>query len=232
MTTTTQNATKPHDQDTLIRLAGLGKRYGSTPALSELDLEIGRGEFVAVVGPSGSGKSTLLGLVGLLETPSSGEYELLGENVAGMADREASSLRNRRFGFVFQQFHLLPQLTAWENVARPLLYAGVPRAERKTRSLTLLNELGLEHRSHHRATQLSGGEQQRVAIARALINDPEVILADEPTGNLPHELWSHVLDLLEAEWKNGKTVIVVTHEPGVAARAQRVVRLRDGRLEG
>jgi putative ABC transport system ATP-binding protein len=225
---------KPAEQDgsqALIRLAGLSKKYGATSALTGLDLEIARGEFVAIVGPSGSGKSTLLGLVGLLETPSSGGYELLGEDVAGIGDREASALRNHRFGFVFQQFHLLPQLTAWENVARPLVYAGVPHATRKARSLELLAKLGLANRSHHRALQLSGGEQQRVAIARALINDPEVILADEPTGNLPQELWGQVLDMLETGWRNGKTVIVVTHEPAVAARAQRVVRLRDGRLE-
>lgn len=231
MTSSVRSPTKPSGDGTFIRLAGLSKQYGSTRALTGLDLVINEGEFVAIVGPSGSGKSTLLGLVGLLETPSSGGYEFMGEDVAGLGDKEASALRNHRFGFVFQQFHLLPQLSAWENVARPLMYAGVPKAERKSRSLALLAELGLEHRSHHRALQLSGGEQQRVAIARALINDPEVILADEPTGNLPQELWGQVLDLLEAEWKNGKTVIIVTHEPGVANRAQRIVRLRDGQLE-
>lgn len=231
MTSSVRSPTKPSGDGTFIRLAGLSKQYGSTRALTGLDLVINQGEFVAIVGPSGSGKSTLLGLVGLLETPSSGGYELMGEDVAGLGDKEASALRNHRFGFVFQQFHLLPQLTAWENVARPLMYAGVAKAERKSRSLALLAELGLEHRSHHRALQLSGGEQQRVAIARALINDPEVILADEPTGNLPQELWGQVLNLLEAEWKTGKTVIIVTHEPGVADRAQRIVRLRDGQLE-
>lgn len=218
-------------KEALIRLAGLSKQYGTTSALTSLDLAVGMGEFVAIVGPSGSGKSTLLGLMGLLEAPSSGGYEFMGENVATLGDKEASVLRNRRFGFVFQQFHLLPQLTAWENVARPLVYAGVPRSERKLRSLALLAELGLGHRTHHRALQLSGGEQQRVAIARALVNDPEVILADEPTGSLPQELWGQVLDLLESQWRNGKTVIVVTHESSVAARAQRTVRLRDGALE-
>lgn len=224
--------------DVLIGLAGIGKAYGSTSALDGLDLQIDRGEYVAIVGPSGSGKSTLLGLVGLLETSSAGSYRLLGESVPGIGDKEASSLRNRRFGFVFhrfgfvfQQFHLLPQLTAWENVARPLVYASVPAAERKARSLQLLAALGLAQRSRHRALQLSGGEQQRVAIARALINDPDVILADEPTGNLPQEQWRQVLDLFETEWAKGKTVIIVTHEPAVAARAKRTVQLRDGRLD-
>ncbi|MBX3144357.1 MAG: ABC transporter ATP-binding protein [Trueperaceae bacterium] len=212
-------------------MAGLSKTYGSTPALNDLDLEIGRGEFVAIVGPSGSGKTTLLGLMGLLETPSTGDYELGGAPVARIGDREASALRNRHFGFVFQQFHLLPQATAWENVARPLVYAGISAAERKSRSLAMLKEVGLSHRSDHRATQLSGGEQQRVAIARALVNDPAVVLADEPTGNLPQEQWEQVLGLLESEWRRGKTVIVVTHDPAVAARAQRIVRLRDGRLD-
>lgn len=231
MISSPQHTAKPFGGDVLIRLAGLSKQYGTTHALTGLNLAIRKGEFVAIVGPSGSGKSTLLGLVGLLEAPSSGGYKLLGDDVEKLGDREASALRNQRFGFVFQQFHLLPQLSAWENAARPLLYAGVPRGERKSRSLALLAELGLENRSHHRATQLSGGEQQRVAIARALINNPEVILADEPTGSLPQELWGQVLGLLEAQWRNGKTVIVVTHEPSVAARAQRVVRLRDGQLD-
>lgn len=172
--------------------------------------------------------STLLGLLGLLENPSSGEYRFRGQSVSALEDAELSRLRNQTFGFVFQQFHLLPELTAWENVARPLQYAGVSRRERKERALDLLREFGLEHRSHHRPAQLSGGEQQRVAIARALVNDPEVILADEPTGSLPQTQWQTVLEALRQLNDQGKTVIMVTHEPQVAAQAQRQIMLQDG----
>ncbi len=159
------------------------------------------GGYFALGGTSGAGKTTPLRILGLLETPAAGEYRFNGESRSTLSDRQLSELRDRAFGFVFQQFHLLPQVTAWENVARPLVYAGVPHATRKARSLELLAKLGLANRSHHRALQLSGGEQQRVAIARALINDPEVILADEPTGNVPQELWGQVLDMLETGWR-------------------------------
>jgi len=218
------------DVEALIQLDGFSKTYGSVTAVSNVTLNIQAGDFVAIVGPSGSGKSTLLGVLGLLEHATSGSYRFKGKMVADLDDTEASRLRNRSFGFVFQQFHLLPELTAWENVARPLLYAGVPRGERKARALALLEKLGLAARAHHRPAQLSGGEQQRVAIARALINDPDVILADEPTGNLPQLQWEPILELLAQLNREGKTVLIVSHEPGIAQQAKRCVELRDGRV--
>lgn len=219
------------EQAPVIELEGLSKRYGSVSVLNALSMRVPAGGYFALGGASGAGKTTLLGILGLLETPTAGEYRFHGESTSTLSDRQLSELRNRAFGFVFQQFSLVPSLSAWQNVARPLTFAGVPRREHRRRALELLDRLGLAARAEHKPSQLSGGEQQRVAIARALINDPEVILADEPTGNLPQELWGQVLDMLETGWRNGKTVIVVTHEPAVAARAQRIVRLRDDRLE-
>lgn len=225
MSETARGSTAP-----LIRLDGYSKRYGTVEAVRDASLAIAVGEFVAITGPSGSGKTTLLGMLGLLESPSSGEYTLDGRPVTTLTDLEQSRLRNQRFGFVFQQFHLLPDLSAWENVARPLMYAGVGRRQRKARALALLARLGLGDRSDHRPMQLSGGEQQRVAIARALINEPEVVLADEPTGNLPQSQWQPILQMLEELNASGKTVIVVTHEPQVAARAARRIELQDGQV--
>lgn len=224
------NETATRSPAPLIRLSGYSKRYGSVQAVHDASVEIDAGEFVAITGPSGSGKSTLLGMLGLLEPPSSGSYSLDGKAVSSLKDPEQSRLRNERFGFVFQQFHLLPELSAWENVARPLVYAGVGRRERKERALKLLARFGLDERGGHRPMQLSGGEQQRVAIARALVNDPDVVLADEPTGNLPQAQWQPILAMLEELNARGKTLIVVTHEPLVAERAGRRIELLDGRV--
>ena len=215
----------------LISLHGITKLYHDLEVLSEVSLEVRAGEFLALTGPSGSGKSTLLGILGLLERPSSGEYLLRGQEVSRLSDAEQSKLRNRTFGFVFQQFHLLPELTALDNVARPLVYAGVRPHERRERAMRLLERFGLQARATHRPAQLSGGEQQRVAIARALVNDPQIILADEPTGNLPQALWQNILSILDGLHKEGRTVVVVSHDPLVAARAHRHVRLKDGRVE-
>lgn len=214
----------------LIRLESYSKNYGAVSAVHDANIAIEAGEFIAITGPSGSGKTTLLGMLGLLESPSSGSYMLRGRVVAELEDVEQSRLRNANFGFVFQQFYLLPELTAWENVARPLRYAGVSRRARKERALALLNEFGLEERIQHRPAQLSGGEQQRVAIARALVNDPEVLLADEPTGSLPQAQWQPILDTLERLNAQGRTVIMVTHEPLVAERARRQIMLQDGQI--
>ncbi len=214
----------------LISVQGLTKAYGSVTAVDHLDLSVEAGDFLAITGPSGSGKSTLLGILGLLEEPSAGEYRFAGRPVMSLSDQEASRLRNRHFGFVFQQFHLLPHLSAWENVARPLTFAGVKRRERKERALAMLERVSLSHRSHHRPTQLSGGEQQRVAIARALVTDPDLILADEPTGNLPQAQWGPILDLLAELNEAGKTVLIVSHEPAVVRRARASIELGDGKL--
>lgn len=216
----------------LIELSSLSKSYGKVQAVSDVSLALRRGEFAAITGPSGSGKSTLLGIIGLLEAPTSGDYLFRGKHVQAMTDTHAAQLRNQAFGFVFQEFHLLPELSAWENVARPLVYAGVAKPERRQRALDLLETFGLADRAGHRPAQLSGGEQQRVAIARALVNDPEVVLADEPTGNLPEEQWQPVLQALGDLAASGKTVVVVTHEPAVAAAAERNIVLRSGSVVG
>ena len=217
-------------QPELMRLSSLSKKYGSTQAIHDLDLQIRRGDYLAITGPSGSGKSTLLGILGLLESPNKGSYELEGQNVVALRDGQAARLRNERFGFIFQQFHLLPKLTALENAVRPLMIAGMRKQERLDIGKQLLSRLGLQNRANHFATQLSGGEQQRVAIARALVTNADIILADEPTGNLQQEQWEIVLNLLEEQWQQGKTIVIVTHDSEVASRAKRVVKLRDGQL--
>jgi putative ABC transport system ATP-binding protein len=216
--------------ESLMVLSGISKNFGTLEVLKDIELRIHSGEFLALMGASGSGKSTLLGILGLLEQPDSGTYSFSGRDVSHLSDSEQSRLRNKAFGFVFQQFHLLPELNAWENVARPLVYAGVRLKERRDRALTLLEMLGLAARAKHRPSQLSGGEQQRVAIARALINDPEVILADEPTGNLPQRLWRDVMDLLLDQNRQGRTIVLVTHDERVAAEAHRQVHLQDGQM--
>lgn len=218
------------DTERMIVLEGVGKHFGAAVVLRDLALQVTAGEFVAICGPSGAGKTTLLSIIGLLEQPSSGIYWLKGQPVLQLGDAQLSALRNRTFGYVFQNFSLAPRLTAWQNVARPLMYAGVARHERKARACKLLTQFGLADKLQLRPHQLSGGEQQRVAIARALVNNPEVILADEPTGNLPEEQWAPVFDILSQLNREGKTIIIITHNPEVASRAERVLELRSGVL--
>ncbi|HEY9448359.1 MAG TPA: ABC transporter ATP-binding protein [Gemmatimonadaceae bacterium] len=199
-------------------------------ALRGVDLAIRRNEYVAIMGPSGSGKSTLMNIVGCLDTPNAGEYWLNGELVSTMRDDELARVRNREIGFVFQTFNLLPRATALHNVELPLVYAGVPSAERKRRAKEALEKVQLDNRVDHRPNELSGGQRQRVAIARALINNPAILLADEPTGNLDSQTSDEIMRVFEGLANGGQTVIMVTHEPDIAAHARRVVVLRDGRI--
>ena len=199
-------------------------------ALEGVTLNIGEGEFVAVMGPSGSGKSTFMNLAGCLDAPTSGDYFLAGENVARLTGDALSRIRNQRIGFVFQQFNLLPRTTAQDNVELPLLYSGLARAERHARAIRCLTQVGLANRLDHQPNQLSGGQQQRVAIARALVNDPVLILADEPTGALDSRTSIEVMALLQELNRGGITVVLVTHEADVAAFARRVILFRDGRV--
>ena len=199
-------------------------------ALDGVNLSIGRGEYVAVMGPSGSGKSTLLNIVGLLDRPSRGRYLLDGAETTGLSDARQAELRSRKLGFVFQTFHLVPRLTAFENVELPLILAGEPPAERRPRVARVLEDLGLADRARHRPDQLSGGQRQRVAIARAVVMQPEILLADEPTGNLDSVSGSDVITTLEALNARGITLIVVTHDAALSTRARRLVQFRDGRI--
>lgn len=202
----------------------------SVQALRGLDLTIKPGEFVAIMGPSGSGKSTLMHLLGCLDLPSNGIVQLDGKDVTKLDEDTLAQIRGKKIGFVFQTFNLIPTLTAQENVDLPLFFQGVPRKERSARAVELLQKVGLDGRVHHKPSQLSGGERQRVAIARALANDPEIILADEPTGNLDSESGEAILKLLEQLNCEGKTIILVTHNPEAAAYAHRIVRIKDGKL--
>jgi len=199
-------------------------------ALKGIDLEVAQGEFVAIVGPSGSGKSTLMNLVGCLDTPSEGRYLLGGEDVSKFTRDALADVRNRRVGFVFQGFNLLPQISAFENVELPLLFGGVPPKKRKERVEELLAKVGLADRMDHKPTELSGGQMQRVAIARALAMKPDVILADEPTGNLDTSSGGDIMGLFTDLWQHGSTLVVITHDMGLARRAGRVVEIRDGRI--
>ncbi|MCZ7650758.1 MAG: ABC transporter ATP-binding protein [Thermoanaerobaculia bacterium] len=218
----------------VIAMRGVRKVYDTgavqVEALKGIDLTVGAGDFVAIVGPSGSGKSTLLNLIGCLDTPSGGSYRLLGEEVEGLGPDRLAEIRNRRVGFVFQSFNLLPQITAWENVELPLLFKGVPRRERQERVEQLFAQVGLSDRMRHRPTELSGGQMQRVAIARALACDPTLVLADEPTGNLDSASGKDVLHLFEELGEQGRTMLVITHDMAVAARTRRVVRIADGEI--
>jgi putative ABC transport system ATP-binding protein len=201
------------------------------PVLKGIDLDILNNEYVALMGPSGSGKSTLMNILGCLDSPTSGTYNLNGHDVSKMTDDELAEIRNTQIGFVFQQFNLLPRLTAAENVALPLVYAGVSKKERIDRAMVALEKVGLADRSHHKSNELSGGQIQRVAIARALVNNPAILLADEPTGNLDSKTSVEVMELFGKIHSGGNTVILVTHEEDIARYAHRVVRLRDGNIE-
>jgi len=218
----------------LIQVTDLHKDYvlggGVVHALDGVSLEIASGEFVAVMGPSGSGKSTFMNMVGCLDRPTRGDYLLAGENVAQMSSDALAAVRNRRIGFVFQQFNLLPRTTALENVELPLIYAGVPPKERHARAAAKLAQVGLGARADHHPSQLSGGQQQRVAIARALVNEPALILADEPTGALDSRTSIEIMVLLQQLNRGGMTIVLVTHEQDIAGYATRVIAFRDGRV--
>jgi len=218
----------------IIELEGVRKTYRSGSiefeALRGVDTTITEGEYVAVIGPSGSGKSTLMNILGCLDTPSEGRYLLAGEDVSGMSEDQLAEVRNRRIGFVFQQFNLLATLPAWRNVELPLVYAGVPRAERRERAVAALGRVGLADRIDNRPGELSGGQQQRVAVARALVTEPAMILADEPTGNLDSQSTTDVLALLDELHRAGRTIVLITHELDVAARAGRNLVIRDGAI--
>jgi len=219
----------------LVELNGIGKIYRiggqSVRVLSEISLAIEAGEFVAIVGPSGSGKSTLMNLIGLLDTPDDGEYWLNGKLVSDMRDRELARTRNKEVGFVFQTFNLLPRADALHNVETPLIYGGVRRKERIRRAAVALERVGLADRMRHRPNEMSGGQRQRVAVARALVTEPSILLADEPTGNLDSATSLEIMNLFDELHAAGHTIIVVTHEAEIAARAHRTIVLRDGMIE-
>ena len=218
----------------LISVRDLAKDYvmGGQPvhALRGVSADVAEGEFVAVMGPSGSGKSTFMNLIGCLDRPTAGAYILAGEEIARLDGDRLAALRNRRIGFVFQSFHLLPRATALSNVELPMIYGGLTRPQRRAKALKALERVGLSDRQHHRPNQLSGGQQQRVAIARALVNDPSLILADEPTGALDSRTSLEIMTLFQELNRAGMTVVMVTHEPDVARFAKRCLRFRDGRL--
>ena len=219
----------------LIEARGLEKTYRlgqvDVLALRGVDTDVGAGEFVAITGPSGSGKSTLMHILGCLDSPTSGTYRLDGEDISTLSGKRLAHVRNRKVGFVFQTFNLMPRLTVEENVALPLKYrGGVARAERRARAHQLLERLGLGHRIGHRPDELSGGERQRVAIARALVGEPAILMADEPTGNLDSKAGNDVLATFAELHAAGHTIVLVTHDPGVAARAQRVIQMSDGQV--
>jgi len=219
----------------IIKLTNIARRYTigkeTIHALKSVSLSINKNEYVALMGPSGSGKSTLMNILGCLDTPTEGEYILNGISVAGMADNDLAEVRNKEIGFVFQTFNLLPKSTALENVALPLVYSGISKTEREKLAKESLEHVGLGNRISHKPNELSGGQRQRVAVARALVNNPAIILADEPTGNLDSKTSSEIMALFEEIHKNGNTIILVTHEEDIAQYAHRIVRLKDGLVE-
>jgi putative ABC transport system ATP-binding protein len=222
--------------DTIIRIRNLTRLYDMggelVHALRGVSLDVARNEYVAIMGPSGSGKSTMMNLLGCLDTPSSGEYWLNGHEVSRLSDNALARVRNQEIGFVFQTFHLLPRATALHNVELPLVYAGLSAGERRERARHALDQVGLSNRKDHRPNELSGGQRQRVAIARALVNQPSILLADEPTGNLDSATSQEIMRVFGDLHAAGQTVVMVTHEPDIAANAARVITLRDGRIEG
>lgn len=219
----------------VIRLNHIAKIYRigtqEVAALRKIDLEINKGEYVALMGPSGSGKSTLMNIIGCLDTPTLGDYYLNQTNVSKMSDNELAEIRNKEIGFIFQTFNLLARNNAIENVALPLIYAGLSKKERTEKAEQALISVGLKDRMHHKPNELSGGQRQRVAIARALVNNPAIMLADEPTGNLDTKTSFEIMELLDEIHANGNTIVLVTHEEDIAQKAKRLVRLRDGIIE-
>lgn len=219
---------------TLVKLTKVNKIYStgeiSLQALKNINLEIKKGEFIAVIGASGSGKSTLMNIIGLLDRPTSGSYELDRQNPAHLKEDALAKSRNKKIGFVFQSFNLLPRTTALDNVAMPLVYAGDPKEEREQKAKAALAQVGLLDKLYSRPNQLSGGQQQRVAIARALVNSPEIILADEPTGNLDTKSGSEIMRIFQKLHKEGKTIVMITHETEIAKHAKRIIRLKDGEI--
>jgi putative ABC transport system ATP-binding protein len=232
--TSTQRNLRPHGP-LVIEIEGVTKLYRmgaeTIHALRGVDVKIHRNEYLAIMGPSGSGKSTLMNMLGCLDTPTAGRYEFSQKNVATMSDDELADIRNREIGFVFQTFNLLPRSNALHNVELPLIYAGLGRTERLAKAQRALENVGLGERMGHKPNELSGGQRQRVAIARALVNDPSIILADEPTGNLDSKTGEEIMALFEQLYEQGNTIIVVTHEEDIARHARRIVRLRDGLIE-
>lgn len=219
----------------VIAFNGVRKNYYlgkvTIEVLKGVSLSIAANEFVALMGPSGSGKSTLMNIIGCLDTPTSGDYFLAGQSVGNMSDDSLADVRNKEIGFVFQQFNLLPRLTALENVALPLVYAGVPKKKRTERAKEVLAMVNLSDRGHHKPAEMSGGQNQRVAIARALVNNPSIILADEPTGNLDSKTSREIMGIFERIHAAGNTIVLVTHEEDIAAYAKRIIRLKDGVME-
>ncbi len=225
----------PLPRDPMLSLSGIAKTYDmgaeQVQALRDVSLEIESNEYLAVMGPSGSGKSTLMNLIGCLDAPTAGSYRLAGENVAEMSESQLAEIRNRRIGFVFQTFNLIPRVNIVQNVELPLIYGGMSRAERRQRAESAIERVGLADRRKHRPGELSGGQRQRVAIARALVGEPAIILADEPTGNLDSRTGGEIMAIFDGLHAQGQTIILVTHEDSIAAHTSRVIRLRDGSIE-
>ncbi len=223
-----------NDMD-LVQLKNINKIFqleeNTFQALKNINITIKKGEFIAIIGPSGSGKSTLMNILGLLDQPTTGTYILDGHDVSQLKENSQARIRNQKIGFVFQSFNLLPRTSALDNVSLPLVYAGVPKSQRTLKAISALEELGLGEKLHSKPNQLSGGQQQRVAIARSLVNDPEIILADEPTGNLDSKNGEEVLNILKELHKKGRTIILITHDPNIAKNASRAITIKDGVIQ-